>query len=126
MEISNALLVALMFVTILVLGIANILVSLAAIVRHPSAAKDDAIFNNWKLLLLLAHFNLFWHTLDLLSVDLFLGPGLTGASVFNAVVLALALSLAFVRQHRFQIAGLAIAWLLYLASLVLQGLGVIV
>lgn len=69
MEISSALLVAIMFVMILSLGIAAILTFLAQVVEPRSQPKPDAIHTSWVVLLLLAHFNLFWYTVDIVSVQ---------------------------------------------------------
>lgn len=69
MEVSNALLVAMMFVVLLTIGIGNIIVALAAIVDKRSPAKADAFHTSWVVLVLLMHFNLFWHVLDILSVE---------------------------------------------------------
>ena len=69
MEVSTSLLVALMYVTILSLGIGNVLGALAEIVRKGRDAKLDPVHIVWIALLLGAHFNLFWHTLDLLTVE---------------------------------------------------------
>jgi hypothetical protein len=69
MEVSRGLLVAIMFVMLLSLGIVNILNSLAAIINRRSDVKVSGIHLNWLILLLLAHFNLFWHTVDILSVE---------------------------------------------------------
>jgi hypothetical protein len=65
----NTLLVALMFVTILSMGIGNILVSLADIFNHATPSRRDRIHVSWIVLLLIVHFNLFWHTKEILSVE---------------------------------------------------------
>jgi len=69
MQISTTFLVALMFVTILTLGIANLLVALASIVGRPVNEKKDWIPTAWKVLMLLLHLNVFWHTSAILSVE---------------------------------------------------------
>ena len=69
MEITNALLVAMMFIVLLTLSIGNILMSLAATVDKSSAVRANAMHTGWVLLLLLIHFKLFWHVLDILSVE---------------------------------------------------------
>jgi hypothetical protein len=69
MEISHTLLAAIMFVMILSVGILNILSWLAGIVHHSSEKKIGWILINWLVLLLLAHFNMFWHTLDIISIE---------------------------------------------------------
>lgn len=68
MEVSTVLLVSIMFVTILSLGIAAILTFLARVVDHRSQSNPDAIHTSWVVLLLFVHFNLFWHTVDIVSV----------------------------------------------------------
>lgn len=65
----NTLLVALMFVTVLCMGIGNILVVLADVFNHASPSRRDRVHVGWIVLLLLIHFNLFWHTKSILAVD---------------------------------------------------------
>ena len=69
MDVSHALLVALMYVTILSLGIANILGSLADAVARPPSSQFDSFHTSWSLLVLFAHFDLFWQTLEILGVE---------------------------------------------------------
>lgn len=69
MDISNTLLAAIMFVMILSMGIMNILSWLAGIASHPSEQKFDWILVSWLVLLLIAQLNMFWHTLDILSIE---------------------------------------------------------
>lgn len=69
MEISSALLVAMMFVVLLSIGIGNILMSLAAMVDRRSPVTASRMHISWIVLLLLMYFSLFWHTLDVLSVE---------------------------------------------------------
>lgn len=69
MEVSSNLLVALMFVTILTLGIANLITALSDHVVRREKGERRVLLSGWKIALLVAHFNLFWHTLDLLSVE---------------------------------------------------------
>lgn len=68
-EISSALLVAMMFVVLLSIGIGNILMSLATMVDRRSAVTASRMHISWIILLLLVYFSLFWHTLDVLSVE---------------------------------------------------------
>ena len=68
-EVSAALLVALMYITILSMGIGNVLATLARVVRRGREAEFDRVHVAWIALLLVAHLNLFWHTLDLFSVE---------------------------------------------------------
>ncbi len=65
----NTLLVALMFVTILCMGIGNILVSLADILNRASISQRSRAHVSWMVLLLLLHFILFWHTKEILNVE---------------------------------------------------------
>ncbi len=70
MEIGlNTLLVALMFVTILSMGIGNILMSLADNFNRATASRRDRTHISWIVLVLMIHFNLFWHTKSILAVD---------------------------------------------------------
>ena len=65
----NTLLVALMFVTVLCMGIGNILVSLGDIFNHASPSNRDRTHVGWIFFLLLVHFNLFWHTKEILAAE---------------------------------------------------------
>lgn len=65
----NTLLVALMFVTILCMGIGNILVSLGDIFNHASPSRRDKTHVGWIFFTLLIHFNLFWHTKEILAAE---------------------------------------------------------
>lgn len=65
----NTLLVALMFVTILSMGIGNILVSMADIFNHATPSRRDKVHVGWIVLVLIIHFNLFWHTREILNLD---------------------------------------------------------
>lgn len=69
MEITNALLVAMMFVVLLTIGIGNIIMALAALIDRRTPIKPDAIHTSWVALLLMVHFNLFWHVLDILTIQ---------------------------------------------------------
>ena len=69
MEISNALLVAMMFIVLLTMAIGSIIMALAVTVDRRSHLKFDALHTSWMLLLLLLCFNLFWHVLDILSIE---------------------------------------------------------
>lgn len=71
----NTLLVALMFVTILSMGIGNILVGLADIFNHTTASRQDRVHIAWIVLLLIVHLNMFWHTKALLEVEGWQFPG---------------------------------------------------
>jgi hypothetical protein len=69
MEISNTLLAAMMFVMILSMGIMNIIAWLAGIADQRSENKISWILISWLVLLLIAQLNMFWHTLDILSIE---------------------------------------------------------
>lgn len=69
MEISHSLLVTMMFVIILSMGIANILTTLANVLNRRSTLNGDRLHTSWMLLMLIIHFNLFWHALSILDVE---------------------------------------------------------
>jgi hypothetical protein len=69
MEITNALLVAIMFIVLLTMGIGNIVMALATIVDKRTPVKTDLIHTSWVILLLLVYLNLFWHVLDILTIE---------------------------------------------------------
>jgi len=187
MDISNTLLAAIMFVMVLSLGIVNILSWLAGIVSHRAENKIGWILINWLILLLIAHFNMFWHTLDIISiedlkfggflyiivgpiliffatsvilpetsqaesnsmrghyfrvcrrffviiallqlwdigVDLVLGKGFSGGGIFSVAMLVIALAMTSSQNAKLHILGTVVAWLLFLATLLLRGLGVV-
>lgn len=60
MDISYTLIVALMFITILSFGFANILSSIAEIVNKQNNISVSKVHLTWILLLLIVHFNLAW------------------------------------------------------------------
>ena len=62
MDISYTLIVALMFITILSFGFANILTSLAEIVNRKNNITVCGVHLNWILLLFILHMNLAWQT----------------------------------------------------------------
>ena len=65
MEINNALLVAMMFIVLLTMGIGNLIIALASLIDKRTPQQSDMLHTSWQLLLLLMHFNLFWHVLDI-------------------------------------------------------------
>jgi hypothetical protein len=69
MEVSNVLLVAILFVTLLGLGIAHVVVAMAGVVGGDRERRPDALLAAWTVLLLLVYLKLFWHTVDLLNVE---------------------------------------------------------
>ena len=67
MDVSNSLLVAMMFVMVLSIGIGNLLMALSGLIDHRTESQHHWIPTSWLLLLLLQHLNLFWHTLEILE-----------------------------------------------------------
>ena len=67
MEVTTSLLVVLMFVGLLTIGIANILMSLASIVNRSSDTRVAGIHLSWIILMLMFYFNVFWHSLSILT-----------------------------------------------------------
>jgi hypothetical protein len=68
MEVTNALLVAMMFMMLLSFGIANIVMMIPALfAERRQELKLYWIHSSWIILLLLVYLNLFWHTLDIFS-----------------------------------------------------------
>ena len=61
MDISYTLIVALMFITILSFGIANLLSSMAEILNHKNDTRVSIVHLNWIVILLIIHFNMAWH-----------------------------------------------------------------
>jgi hypothetical protein len=128
MDVSDALLVAIMFVMILSIGISNILMGLAVLVDRRSDLKVDRLHTSWTVLLLLAYFNLFWHTIDLLSIEdwtfssfLFVigGPVLILFATNILLPDAAGEKLVDLRKHYFDVAGqffvilaLLMAWMI--------------
>ena len=75
MEVSTSLLVALMFVTLLSMGIGNVLNTLSVIVEKGKKSGYSKLQVGWLGLILLSYFNMFWHIIDLLSIDKWGFPG---------------------------------------------------
>ena len=75
MEPSKSFLVALMFVTILTLGIGTILSSLANVVVRASGVRRRAIHFAWIAIILLAYFDLFWQSDFFLTISEWRFPG---------------------------------------------------
>ena len=69
MEVTNALLVALLFITILTIGIGNVLIAIGTIVDRRSILQLDWILGSWIIILLLLHLDLFWLTLTILEIE---------------------------------------------------------
>lgn len=75
MENGPALLVALMFVTILTMGIGNMLVFLSHKMQHPGWPRSHPMQAAWLLIVLLISFDMFWQALHILSVETWSFPG---------------------------------------------------
>jgi hypothetical protein len=75
MEVSTSLLVALMFVTLLSMGIGNTVNTLSVVVGKGKKSGYSTLQVGWLGLMLLSYFNMFWHIIDLLSVDKWGFPG---------------------------------------------------
>lgn len=69
MEDITGLLVAFMFITILSMGVASTLTELAEVVRGADGGERHRLAIGWTLLLLFAHFLLFWQTADLMLIE---------------------------------------------------------
>jgi hypothetical protein len=69
MEVSTSILVALMFVTLLSMGIGNIINTLSSVIEKGKESGYTFIQVGWFVLLLMTSFNMFWHTLELLAKD---------------------------------------------------------
>jgi len=69
MEVPPTLLVALMFVTVLTLGIANLLGSLSSAAVTGRRTREGFPLFSWKILLLLVHLSTFWGTREIATVD---------------------------------------------------------
>ena len=65
----NTLLVALMFVTILSMGIGSILTALADVLNHATSSRRGGLHVAWIVLMLIVHLNLFWNTRAILQVE---------------------------------------------------------
>jgi len=68
-DLSTTMLVAIMFVMILSMAIANVLGSLVHIVNRLSERRADRIYTSWMVLLLLLSLNLFWQTQELVELE---------------------------------------------------------
>jgi hypothetical protein len=67
MDNPTTLLVAIMFVTIVVTGLVNILMFLSNLVAGKS--KTDSLHTSWIVLLLVAYLNFFWQTTLILEIE---------------------------------------------------------
>lgn len=68
MEVSPSLLVAIMFVTILSMGIANLLVGLSSLVDRRTNLKPFGVHTGWVVLLLLIYLNQFWNLFSIFEI----------------------------------------------------------
>ncbi len=75
MEVSEGLLVALMFITIVTMAIAALLASLVDLVNVAPTASYSRLQTVWIGFLLLSLLDMFWHTIDLLEVEEWGFPG---------------------------------------------------
>jgi hypothetical protein len=188
MDISYTLIVALMFITILSFGLANLLASLAEILNSKNNTKVATVHLNWIVILLIIHFNMAWHavliaTYKSWSYDTFLfsvlGPilaffttriiapcatvddkpatlisnyldirqqffvlfamiqawgigtdylfyrGTTGSTVFNILLIFLAIVMFKTDSYQKHVYGVVVAWSLYITAIVLRSLAII-
>ena len=189
MDISYTLIVALMFITILSFGIANLLSSIAEILNHKKDTRVSMVHLNWIVILLIVHFNMAWHavliaTNESWSYDTFLfsvlGPilafltasiiapcatadkkpathisnyldirqqffvlfamiqawgigtdylfhrGATGSSVFNMLLIILAIVMFMTKNYQKHVYGVWVAWGLYITAIILRSLDIII
>lgn len=69
MEVTTALLVAIMFITIVTAGIVNIITAITTIFEQIGKKPLDWVLISWIILLLLIHLNLFWETIIILEEE---------------------------------------------------------
>ena len=69
MDNPTTLLVAIMYVTIISIGLSNLLMALSDVVGGRLNVKPDRVHTSWLLLLLFAYFNYFWQTTAILEID---------------------------------------------------------
>ncbi len=69
MEITQSVLVAIMFVMILSIGIASLLMGMAGFISRRSEFQRYSIHTSWMILVLLIYFDLFWQTIALFSIE---------------------------------------------------------
>ncbi len=80
MDNPTTLLVAIMYVTIISIGLSNLLMTLSELAggREPS---PDRVHLSWLLLLLVAYLSYYWYTADLLEVENWQFIGFTGVLI---------------------------------------------
>jgi len=69
MDNPTTLLVAIMFVTILSIGLSNLLMTLSDIVGQKIAVQPDAVHLSWMLLLFMSYFSYYWETVAILDIE---------------------------------------------------------
>jgi len=68
-EVTNSLLVAMMFIMILSIGIGNILMALPPLIDRRVGSAVGCVHLSWIVFLLLMHLNLFWQVLLILEIE---------------------------------------------------------
>lgn len=69
MEVTNGLLVAMMFIMVLSIGIGNILMSIPPLFNRRVEFAIERVHLSWVVLLLFMHLNLFWQVLFILDLE---------------------------------------------------------
>ena len=69
MDNPTTLLVAIMYVTIISIGLSNLLMALSELVGGRLNTKPDRVHISWLFLLLFAYFSYFWQTTAILEID---------------------------------------------------------
>ena len=67
MDVSNSMLVAMMFVMVLSIGIGNLLMGLASLVDHRTGSRFHWIPTSWMMIMLLLLLDIFWHVIEILE-----------------------------------------------------------
>jgi hypothetical protein len=140
MEVTNGLLVAMMFIMVLSIGIGNILLSLPPLLNRRAQAAAGNLALSWLALILLMHLNLFWQVLRLLDIDPWVFPGFLYV-VSGPILLLLATSLLlpdpsepresadsrFIESARpaFALLGAVMAWFVGFDLMFGDGLGLV-
>jgi len=139
-EVTNGLLVAMMFIMVVSIGIGNILMSLPPLLNRRAQAAVGSLALSWLVLVLLMHLNLFWQVLRLLDIDPWVFPGFLYV-VSGPILLLLATSLLlpdpsepaesadtrFIEGARpaFALLGGVMAWLVGFDLMLGDGLGLV-
>ncbi|MEE8251720.1 MAG: hypothetical protein V3R24_08270, partial [Gemmatimonadales bacterium] len=69
MDNPTTLLVAIMYITIIAIGLGNLLMTLSEIVGGQRKPGPDPVHVSWMLVLLLAYLSYFWETTVILAID---------------------------------------------------------